>query len=75
MEKEKSARKDRLFYKQKNGYELIDEKELGIAETYCKNYMAFLNSAKTEREAVFEGIKLAEAKGFVPYKTGMELKK
>ena len=60
MDKEKSARKDRLFYKQKNGYELIDEKELELAETYCKNYMAFLNSAKTEREAVFEGIKLAE---------------
>ncbi len=74
MDKEKSERKDRLFYKQKNGYELIDEKELEKLESYCKGYMAYLDSAKTEREAVAEGIKLAEAKGFVPYRTGMELK-
>jgi len=74
MDKEKSVRKDRLFYKQKNGYELIDRKELELLESYCKGYMTFLNEAKTEREAVSDGIKLAEAKGFVPYKTGMELK-
>ena len=74
MDKEKSERKDRLFYKQKNGYELIDEKELELLEAYCKKYMVFLNEAKTEREAVSEGIKLAESRGFVPYKTGMELK-
>lgn len=74
MEKEKSPRKDRLFYKQKNGYELIDEKELKLLENYCKDYMTFLSGAKTEREAVSDGIKLAEAKGFVPYKTGMQLK-
>ncbi|NCB74687.1 MAG: aminopeptidase [Clostridia bacterium] len=74
MEKEKSERKDRLFYKQKNGYELIDEKELALLEAYCKDYMVFLNEAKTEREAVTEGIRLAEKKGFVPYKDGMELK-
>ena len=66
MEKEKSERKDRLFYKQKNGYDLIDEKELELVEAYCKDYMVFLNDAKTEREAVSQGIKLAEAKGFVP---------
>jgi len=74
MDKEKSERKDKLFYKQKNGYDLIDEKELELLEAYCKDYMVFLNDAKTEREAVSEGIRLAEAKGFVPYKTGMELK-
>lgn len=74
MDKEKSERKDRLFYKQKNGYELIDDKELQLVEDYCRGYMAFLGEAKTEREAVVEGIKLAEAKGFVPYKAGMELK-
>ncbi len=73
MDTEKSERKDRLFYKQKNGYEIIDEKELEQLENYCKGYMEFLNGAKTEREAVAAGIKLAEAKGFVPYKTGMEL--
>ena len=74
MDNEKSERKDRLFYKQKNGHELIDEKELPLVESYCKGYMDFLEEAKTEREAVAIGIKLAEAKGFAPYKVGMDLK-
>ena len=71
MAKEKSERKKKLFYQQKNGYDLIDEKEIGLSEAYCRDYMSFLNSARTEREAVALGIELAEAKGFVPYKTGM----
>lgn len=74
MSKEKSERKEKLFYQQKNGYELIDEEEMGLLEKYCRGYMSFLNSAKTEREAVAAGIELAKAAGFVPYKTGMELK-
>ena len=74
MDNEKSERKDKLFYKQKNGYERIDENELPFVESYCKGYMDFLGEAKTEREAVKNGIKLAEAKGFVPYREGMDLK-
>ncbi len=74
MSKEKSERKDKLFYQQKNGYEIIEENEKELMEAYCKGYMSFLNSAKTEREAVTAGIELAKAVGFVPYKTGMELK-
>lgn len=75
MSKEKkSERKEKLFYQQKNGYDIVTEKETRLCEDYCAGYMSFLNTAKTEREAVAEGIKLAEAKGFVPYKTGMALK-
>ncbi|NLH01304.1 MAG: aminopeptidase, partial [Clostridiales bacterium] len=74
MAKEKSERKDRLFYQQKNGYELIDEEERELLEAYCRGYMSFLDGAKTEREAVKSAIALAENKGFVPYKAGMELK-
>lgn len=74
MTKEKSERKDKLFYQQKNGYDLIDKKELELVESYCKGYISYLNGAKTEREAVASGIRLAEERGFVPYKTGMELK-
>ena len=73
MEKEKSAKKDKLFYQQKNGYELIDAQEREHMERYCRDYMAFLDEAKTEREAVKEGIRLAKAKGFVPYVQGMKL--
>lgn len=75
MSKEKkSERKEKLFYQQKNGYDLITEKESRLCEDYCAGYMRFLDTAKTEREAVLEGIKLAEAKGFVPYKSGMAIK-
>ncbi|NCC67876.1 MAG: aminopeptidase [Clostridia bacterium] len=74
MEKEKSKRVAKLFYEQKNGYDIIDEKELKACEDYCRAYMGFLNDSKTEREAVKNGIALAQKKGFVEYKPGMELK-
>ena len=75
MSKEKkSERKEKLFYRQKNGYDLISEKERRLCEDYCQGYMSFLNTARTEREAVREGIRLAESKGFVEYKPGMPLK-
>lgn len=74
MAKEKSARKEKLFYTQKNGYDLIDAAELKKCEAYCKGYMQYLDEARTEREAVSLGIKLAEAKGFVPYEAGMKLR-
>ncbi len=74
MSKETSARKDKLFYKQKNGYDIVDASELALCEDYCSGYMRFLNESKTEREAVKQGIALAQARGFVPYKAGMELK-
>lgn len=74
MSKESSERKNKLFYQQKNGYDIIDEKEVELVESYCRDYMSFLNEAKTEREAVAQGIKLAEEKGFIPYKTGMQIR-
>jgi len=66
--------RDTLFYKQKNGYDLIDTQERLAVETYSREYMQFLNNARTEREAVSIAIELAESQGFVEYKYGMELK-
>ena len=63
-----------LFYEQKNGYDLIDGEERMAVEEYSKEYMAFLNNARTEREAVKLAIEQAEALGFVEYERGMELK-
>lgn len=63
-----------LFYEQKNGYDLIDGEERIALEEYSKEYMQFLNDARTEREAVKLAIKQAEALGFVEYERGMELK-
>ena len=63
-----------LFYEQKNGYDLIERDERIALEDYCREYMAFLNDARTEREAVKLAIKQAEALGFKEYERGMELK-
>lgn len=74
MDKETNKRANELFYERKNGYDIIDKGELEACEKYCGDYMRFLNDSKTEREAVKNGIALAEKQGFVAYKTGMELK-
>lgn len=66
--------RNKLFYQQKNGYDLIDTDERIAVEDYCKGYMSYLNDARTEREAVDLAIELAEKAGFVEYKPGMALK-
>ncbi len=62
-----------LLYKNSNGYTVISEAERAEMEAYAKRYIAFLNAAKTEREAVRETIRQAEEKGFKPYTAGMAL--
>ena len=74
MEEKKDALREGLFYSQKNGYDRIDLDERLKLEAYCEDYKAFLNASRTEREAVCEGIRQAEAVGFVPYVRGMALK-
>lgn len=65
--------RNKLFYQQKNGYDLIGTDERIAVEDYCKGYMSYLNDARTEREAVDLAIGLAEKEGFVEYKPGMPL--
>ncbi|MCC8357027.1 MAG: aminopeptidase [Oscillospiraceae bacterium] len=59
--------KEKLFYQQKNGYDLLDAQERLACEEYCRGYMDYLDTARTEREAVKEAIRLAEEAGFAPY--------
>ena len=66
--------RDELFYKQKNGYDTMTTQQRIDMEDYCRGYMAFLNDARTEREAVKMAIEMAEDKDFVEYVDGMELK-
>ena len=66
--------RSKLFYEQKNGYDLIDTAERVAAEAYCREYMDFLNSSRTEREAVDNAIAAAKARGFVEFVPGMEIK-
>ena len=66
--------RSKLFYEQKNGYDLIDTEERLKVEDYCKGYMEYLDSSRMEREAVANAIALAEKRGFVEYVPGMTLK-
>ena len=65
--------RDELFYKQKNGYDTMSTQQRIDMEDYCRGYMAFLNEARIEREAVKIAIEMAEDKGFVEYVDGMKL--
>ncbi len=64
----------RLGYKKTNFYEKADEATVKTAYDYAKGYMAYLDAAKTEREAVTVSIEMAEKEGYVPYTFGMALK-
>ena len=68
-----SELREKLFYEQKNGYDLIDTQERVLLEDYCAGYMDFLNRSRMEREAVLNAIAQAEARGFVEYTAGMPL--
>ena len=66
--------RDKLFYEQKNGYDLIETEERVRLEDYCTDYIRYLDASRTEREAVKNAIDEAEAQGFVEYVPGMALK-
>ena len=59
--------KKKLFYQPEHGRKAVSEEELAAADRFCEGYKAYLNRAKTEREAVKEAIRLAEAAGFKPF--------
>ena len=63
-----------LSYQKKSYYETANAEERAAIFDYAKGYMAFLDAAKTEREAVDEGIRMAEREGYTPYTFGEKLK-
>ena len=74
--KELSAGKkleETLVYKKENFFEVSDEKKIKAAYDYAEKYKKFLDSAKTEREAVRAAIAYAESKGYSAYKFGEKL--
>ena len=64
MSKEPDIREE-LFFQPKNGYDCIDREERILIEEYAEKYKAFLDKARTEREAVKLSIRMAEEAGFV----------
>ena len=76
-EKEKSVAeqlRETLCYKPADLTRVMSAEEIAAADTYCEEYKAFLDAAKTEREAVAYAIEAAQKNGFVAYKPGMALK-
>ncbi|MBQ8533228.1 MAG: aminopeptidase [Clostridia bacterium] len=61
---EVKALKEKLFSKKVNGWKRIDAEEFDLIHDFCEEYKVFLNSSKTEREAVDTALILAKAAGF-----------
>ncbi len=63
---------EKLIYKSKTTFETKSADKAEINE-YCDGYKKFLDSSKTEREAVVSAIKILDAKGYKSYKLGDKL--
>ena len=65
--------RESLTFAPKNGFARITAEQKAEMEAYCKRYMAFMDVAKTEREATTWAIAEAEKYGFKPFVPGMEV--
>lgn len=68
--KEQSAAeqlKEQLFLRRKHAALLLEDGQIKQADDFCEGYKAFLQQAKTEREANAYFIRLAQENGFTPY--------
>lgn len=77
MSKEKSAAellKEKLFMQKKHGGLLMSEQQIAECDDFCESYKDFLDSSKTEREAVQTAVTLAKEEGFREYAPGEALK-
>ena len=64
-----------LEYKKESFYDKFGKDELSAAFDYAKEYMNFLDTAKTEREAVKYAVSEAEKRRFIAYDFGDKLEK
>ena len=68
-----SEKKNELIYEKKTVYEKAGAEIVEKAYEYAKGYVSFLDASKTEREAVVESVRLAEAAGYRPYSFGQPM--
>ncbi len=66
--------RESLLAAPKNGYTRITDAQRAEMETYCKGYAAFMDAAKTEREATAWAVAEAEKHGFKALVPGMDVK-
>ncbi len=65
---------EKLLEKPKNAGLIMNDDEIASADEFCEGYKAFINTAKTEREACCESVKLAKEAGFDEYDSSKEYK-
>ena len=65
--------REALLAAPKNGFTRISAEDRVEMDAFCKRYMAFIDAAKTEREATAWAIAEAEKQGFVPFVPGMSV--
>ena len=65
--------RESLTFAPKNGFARITAEQRTEMEAYAKRYMAFMDVAKTEREATTWAVAEAEKNGFKPFVPGMEV--
>lgn len=73
MEKKTSEAKklkEKLFMSRENGAMKMDESALKKCDKFNEGYKQYLNSSKTEREAVKTTLKMIQEAGFEPYVSG-----
>ena len=63
-----------LFMKKENGWKTIDTRKKEAIFNFSKDYMRFLNKAKTEREFIAEATKMAKDNGYKDIAEFKELK-
>ena len=56
--------REELFYDTKSIYETADEARVKAIYDFAEGYKTYLSASRTERLAVREAVKLAEARGF-----------
>ena len=66
--------RESLLMAPKNGYTRINAQQRAEMESYCKEYMAFMDACKTEREATTWAVAEAEKRGFKALEAGMDVK-
>ena len=67
-----SELRESLLAAPKNGFTRVTAEQRAEIEAFSKRYMAFMDKAKTEREATDWAIAEAEKYGFVPFVPGMK---
>lgn len=68
------ALREQLLCGKKNGYDRFPAEQEAAMEEYCRDYKAFLDAGKTERECAARIVEMAEAAGYRPLKRGEALK-